>query len=141
MPTISRIGIEPENHFIHIALESLREEVEAGLSESVHVIVYNVQNDGTPNHAFEAAKAKFDKINWIDFEKRLDPDKDEFGTKDAGNANKPGWKIRKQSRDLVSLMNYVSDKGEHFMFMEDDFPLCKGGLKTIIYAIHKTYIR
>jgi len=51
----------------------------------------------------------------------------------------PDGRVVQQTRDVVSLLEYVSDTYEssYYMFMEDDFILCKNGLEAIHRVINR----
>ena len=59
------------------------------------------------------------------------------GARDPGSPNKPGWKVRKQTRDVAALIRAAAPLGSHFMFMEDDFELCPHGLSAVAYMTTK----
>jgi hypothetical protein len=67
------------------------------------------------------------------------PDKRDKGTPDL-----PGYKVRKQTRDLVSLLqhNSVMKTSEYYLFSEDDMRLCEHGLIALRYLINRaTFFR
>jgi len=45
--------------------------------------------------------------------------------------------VRQQTCDLINLMKWSLGKSFHYMFMEDDFVVCPGTIKTLVYAIKK----
>jgi len=57
--------------------------------------------------------------------------------RDSGSANEPGWKVRKQTRDLVALLHIARGKAQYFLFMEDDVLLCPHGLTTVRYVLNR----
>lgn len=56
---------------------------------------------------------------------------------DKGNANNPGHRVRKQTRDIVSVMRLASDQSAYYLFMEDDFWLCDHGQEVLQYLPRK----
>jgi len=140
IPTVPRSKLKPQDHFLHRTLLSLDEQLSKPLLLKIKVIIYNVQLEGS-HDVFENLREKYADRPYFEFLKREDSDKDPIGKKDHGSANKPGWKIRKQSRDLVSMMRRLAGRGDHFMFMEDDWETCNQGMQTITYAVQKVYLR
>mmetsp|Transcript_1229 Transcript_1229/g.1441 ORF Transcript_1229/g.1441 Transcript_1229/m.1441 type:complete len:224 (+) Transcript_1229:77-748(+) len=61
------------------------------------------------------------------------------GRRDNGNNNRPGHRVRKQTRDVVSGMRFIdlSYSYKYFLFMEDDFELCDHGLEAMLYLINR----
>ena len=59
--------------------------------------------------------------------------------RDRGDANFPGYRVRRQTRDVASLILHdaVKDKSEYFLFMEDDLRLCNHALVAFRYLISK----
>ena len=78
---------------------------------------------------------------------------------DPGTDNVPGYRVRRQTRDVASLLTvvhalyvgsgYNNQSGSHthptaaapsnvyYMFMEDDFRLCPSGLEALAYLLAK----
>ena len=64
--------------------------------------------------------------------------------RDRGTPDLPGYKVRKQTRDLVSLLRAetIMKQSEYYLFSEDDMRLCDHGLSALRYLINKaTYYR
>ncbi|KNC55648.1 uncharacterized protein AMSG_01917 [Thecamonas trahens ATCC 50062] len=59
------------------------------------------------------------------------------GATDVGSPNKPGYKVRQQTRDVVALLREAAPRGRYFMFLEDDFELCPNGFAAIAYMVRK----
>ena len=57
--------------------------------------------------------------------------------RDAGNANVPGWRVRKQTRDIVATMRAAAGLSAYYMFMEDDFTWCPHLLELLPYMVEK----
>jgi len=51
--------------------------------------------------------------------------------------NRPGREVRKQTCDLISLMELAANTSEYYMFMEDDFHVCPHFLRATHYVIEK----
>ena len=57
--------------------------------------------------------------------------------RDPGMADRPGWQVRKQTRDIVRLMQMAKEESQYYMAMEDDFELCPHTLRIIEHALRK----
>ena len=57
---------------------------------------------------------------------------------DPGTANMPGYRVRKQTRNIVSIMQKSMDKGKFYLFLEDDMQFCPSGLLAIQYLLDKS---
>jgi len=56
---------------------------------------------------------------------------------DPGNANKPGYLVRRQTRNLAMVLHTVQEKSRYYLFLEDDMRLCGQGFTALHYLIHK----
>lgn len=80
---------------------------------------------------------------------------------DAGDANHPGARVRRQTRDVVSLLEVAvalhgnddqtmafrrnsmqtaqpaAGEAQYFLFMEDDFRMCPSALEALAYLVRK----
>lgn len=45
--------------------------------------------------------------------------------------------VRRQTCDLVTLIEHAAPKSRYFMFMEDDFTTCLNGIRILHYALTK----
>lgn len=57
--------------------------------------------------------------------------------KDEGSPNKPGYKVRKQTRNIVSVMRAAAGRGEYFLFSEDDMLLCPNGMMATLSLLER----
>ncbi|CAN0384133.1 unnamed protein product, partial [Hapterophycus canaliculatus] len=57
----------------------------------------------------------------------------------AQRKNLPLEKVRKQTRDLVYLLRAAAGRAEHYLFMEDDMLLCRGGAAAIGRMLSKAH--
>lgn len=113
----------------------------------VLVLVANVQ--GQFHDVYFKAKELFSRKNhpkgvhfeFIDREQFHELPNPHPGKTDLGTPNKPGHRVRKQTRDIVSVMR-ESDKpgrrGQYYLFLEDDMLLCPSGFAAIQYMLHKS---
>lgn len=58
---------------------------------------------------------------------------------DAGTPDHPGYRVRRQTRDVSDLLDVVTalygGSGDYYMFMEDDFRLCPHGLQALAFLL------
>mmetsp|Transcript_8566 Transcript_8566/g.10865 ORF Transcript_8566/g.10865 Transcript_8566/m.10865 type:complete len:245 (+) Transcript_8566:1-735(+) len=67
----------------------------------------------------------------------LDHDKSSDSRHDMGSRNRPGWKVRRQTRHVVAVMLSVLDQSKYFLFVEDDMQLCPHALLVVNYIISR----
>ena len=53
-----------------------------------------------------------------DLELTRDPKKDTNAHSDPGTANVPGFRVRKQTRNIVAVMRKCEGKGRYYLFLE-----------------------
>ena len=46
-----------------------------------------------------------------------------------------GWRVRKQTRDVASVLRLVQNEARYFVFGEDDMALCDHGFRAMTYII------
>jgi hypothetical protein len=142
IPTVSRSsGVS----YLSATLDSILEQLP---SESTHPfynrVVIAVQNNNAPNEmneAFTAAQQLYSQhpCNCVKFHSNDGTLNKEAAEQlsDSGNANVPGPRVRKQTRDIVSLTHHYVGLSNYYLFMEDDFQLCADGLEIIVHNINK----
>lgn len=54
-----------------------------------------------------------------------------------GAADKPGVRVRKQTRDIARLMQLAAGQSRYYMAMEDDFLACPHALRMVEHALRK----
>ncbi|GMH55712.1 hypothetical protein TL16_g03942 [Triparma laevis f. inornata] len=140
MPTVPR----KENHLgqtIDSWLKQLPLHEKDPLYDDVLLVVMNVHGGG--HEWFEKAEEKYgggrhEKSRYIKFivlEKALeDPT---HGRQDQGDANHPGSRVRKQTRDISSVLSHSSGLSDFYFFTEDDMLLCPNALQAIQYMMNK----
>jgi hypothetical protein len=67
-----------------------------------------------------------------------DPKQGATATNDLGNANHPGYRVRKQSRNLAAVVKKVASLGRYYLFLEDDMEFCPYVIHAIEYLIDKS---
>jgi hypothetical protein len=56
---------------------------------------------------------------------------------DPGTPNKPGHRVRKQTRDLVAVLRASQGRAHHYLFHEDDMEFCPHALLAFRYLLGK----
>jgi hypothetical protein len=56
---------------------------------------------------------------------------------DLGNANHPGYRVRRQTRSIAMVMQKSMHRGHYFLFLEDDMLVCPGAFMTMQYMLAK----
>mmetsp|Transcript_10072 Transcript_10072/g.20578 ORF Transcript_10072/g.20578 Transcript_10072/m.20578 type:complete len:462 (+) Transcript_10072:74-1459(+) len=142
IPTVPRV----ENH-LGATLESWIRQLPVHdkdpLYDDVVLVVMNMHGQG--HDWFYKAKEKYSGSHpfarYFRFteETNVSPDPLPHLTKrkDEGDANHPGYKVRKQTRNIASLMKESEGLGDFYLFTEDDMQLCDHGLVAIQYMLNK----
>jgi len=124
-------------------LEALEAQMVSDASDPMYgqvaVWVMNNAPAGTAHPAFESAREKFAgrerEFRFLANDHTLvDP---RAGSNDAASPNVPNARVRKQTRDIVRLMQMASGASQYYMAMEDDFLLCANTLPMILHSLRK----
>eukprot|EP01038_Epipyxis_sp_PR26KG_P015282 gene15282-20586_t len=156
IPTIPRI--HDEEYLLH-SLDTIASQLPSDqndifynqiLIHVINVIAYNnPANDNYYHKIFEVAKEKYSnpiinpKSIYFKFsilsknDVLLDPIPYSNAQNDFGNANKPGYLVRKQTRSLVSVINKNINIARYYLFLEDDMQFCANGFLAIQYLLNK----
>lgn len=116
------------------------------LYRQVVVAVVHVQPD-SPHSRFDEAKALYGNNPHFSFDALLPtelyPDVKALATpaNDPGNANVPGYRVRKQTRNLAAVVQKVASKGRYYLFLEDDMEFCHESWLVFQYLLHKASIQ
>ena len=112
------------------------------------MVVVNMQSqggDGTPPHRrFDEAQrlyaAPHPKAQYFLFldgrptpeEEPLTKDPKALATahNDPGTPNRPGYRVRKQTRNIALVMRRCEGRGRFYLFLEDDMRFCPFGLQV-----------
>lgn len=152
IPTVPRLN--EEDYLLH-SLETIAKQLPREPSDLMYMkivlVVVNVSLG--PHRRFEEAKARYAPgahplaayfvfTQLTDSDQGRDPKAGANAANDPGNANVPGYKVRKQSRNVASVMQlsyslYPEGTGQYYMFLEDDMQLCKHGFIAINYLLQK----
>jgi hypothetical protein len=145
MPSVAR----PNNEdYLLRTLHSIADQLSADPADLMYgkVLVVVVKLQESEHARYEEAKRHFGspdypKSIYFEFqdtpEKDVDPFPELSKTKDRGSPNKPGYVVRKQTRDVVKVMKECFDKARYYLFLEDDMSFCPSGITTIQYLLSK----
>ena len=118
----------------------------------VHII--NVQINSNPHHkhiVFDQVRSKyssannhpksqyfiFTEIDESDILPDLKYDSASNAVKDHGDANHPGFLVRRQTRNIVTVIRKSLHLAQFYLFLEDDMQICANGLLAIQYLLNK----
>lgn len=141
IPTVPRA--HGEDYLVQ-TLNSLTREMPMESSHPSYgrIVAFIVSMDGRDHPVFDHAKAIYTSsvyakhLRFItDVNHTYDPLN---GQRDHGSQNTPGWKVRKQTRDLVTLLRLVNGAAEYILLMEDDMQLCPYGLIASEYILARS---
>lgn len=109
----------------------------------VLLVVVNLHASVAEHRRFHEAKSKYgrgtpaaDHVHFTDEIEAL-PDSHTKKKKDNGSANKPGHKVRKQTRDIAVVLRAIDVTAKYFMFLEDDMTLCDNGIQSIRHLLER----
>jgi hypothetical protein len=77
---------------------------------------------------------------YIQFASNDNPTKDpKPDARDEGDGNHPGYRVRKQTRDIAALLKFAAGTGdaEFYLFTEDDMELCPHALLATQHMLTK----
>ena len=150
IPTVSRTNDE---EYLLEALDTLAAQLPADPSDLLYdkiiVNVVNLQLNAQPNKVhtvFNKAKERYGKgpkakyfvFSEITSEEILpDPRTGANAANDKGNANKPGFVVRRQTRNIVTVLRKNINKAKYYLFLEDDMQFCPNGILAIQYLLSK----
>lgn len=149
IPTVSRLHDED---YLLQSLETVARQLPSSPSDLLHgqVVILVVNIEGESHKRFHEAKALYESPNnpnRVHFmfdvlesaENLDDPKRGSTPENDFGNQNIPGYRVRKQTRNIVSVMRKsISLHGKYYLFLEDDMKLCPHGFTAIHYMLDKS---
>lgn len=151
IPTVARVHHEA---YLLEALDAIAQQLPTDPDDLMYnqivVNVVNMQVNANPevqhtiydqakatysNHplreSFEFSELRADEI-------LTDPLPNRNPKNDLGNANKPGFLVRRQTRNIVTVMRRNINKAKYYLFLEDDMKLCQNGFLAINYMLQKS---
>ena len=137
--TVPRKGLD----YLTATLESFDHERparESVLYDRIEVLVLNNAKGGEANGPFERLRTRFANDRFFYFatnaQQRVDRRPE---LRDAGDRNKPGYRVRQQTRDFAALLEVAAGRADYLMTMEDDFLACPKMMGTLQYVVDKAH--
>ena len=136
--TVAIMTVPRNEDYLTATLESFAAARPVETSLSVEVLVLS---SGATHPAFERARQQYAGDALFRFETnehRLLDRRPQL--RDEGDRNKPGYRVRQQTRDFVSLLRLAAGRGAaHLLTMEDDFLACPLLFVTLGYVLGKAH--
>eukprot|EP01032_Pedospumella_encystans_P020844 gene20844-23672_t len=152
IPTVARAHHE---EYLLRSLDTLAAQLPSDPSDLMYdkivVNIINLQINAQPDRehkvfyrarevyseASKHPKAKYFKFSEVQsHEVILDPVPNS-SPRDLGNANKPGFLVRRQTRNIVTVMRKSLNIAKYYLFLEDDMQFCNNGLLAMQYLLNK----
>jgi hypothetical protein len=142
MPTVPR---PHDEDYLLTTLTRLQRELPSDPSHPLYgrvlvlVVYIRAKENVRDTHVrFEEARTQFASSPYFEFTVIDSPPQPPgLGLDDLGSANFPGYRVRKQTRDLAQVVRLSTHRGGHYLFLEDDMLLCGQGLLSLQYAVTK----
>jgi hypothetical protein len=154
---INSIGRNHGHDYLMQTLDSISKELPSDKANPLYgkvlILVCNNHkpSQGTTHAVYFEAKKKFDSQNhpkgfyfeFIDYERLPVLHDTKPGAtlqNDHGDPNVPGYRVRKQTRDIVKVVEMALDparQGKLYLFLEDDMKFCPHGFLAIQYLANK----
>eukprot|EP00823_Brevimastigomonas_motovehiculus_P009435 TRINITY_DN909_c0_g1_i1.p1 TRINITY_DN909_c0_g1~~TRINITY_DN909_c0_g1_i1.p1 ORF type:complete len:481 (+),score=37.04 TRINITY_DN909_c0_g1_i1:66-1508(+) len=141
VPTVSR----PQADYLNPTLDRIAEQLTTDKNDPFYnqILVY-VMNNNIPASAhvpFERAKARYGSHPSFRFLQNEGHYTTEVPVPKGfrGQTSLVTENVRKQTRDVVALLKYASERSHYYLFTEDDFGLCVGALHLIQHVIRKAH--
>lgn len=152
IPTVSRANHED---YLLQSLDTLAAQLPSDPSDlmfdMIRVNIVNLQINAHPGEEhiiYNKAKQKYSsghpKSRYFSFSEITkeqilpDPKPGTDARNDQGNANKPGFLVRRQTRNIVTVMRQSLDQARYYLFLEDDMQFCPHGLLAMQYLLEKS---
>ena len=107
---------------------------ESRMSDAIAIFVVNVHGAG--HKRFDEAKERFSANAAFRFSEQVEDPALTANRVDpphvAGNANRPGWRVRKQTRTWLPFSDLK--RSEVLRVREDDMALCDHGFRAMTYT-------
>mmetsp|Transcript_9703 Transcript_9703/g.14624 ORF Transcript_9703/g.14624 Transcript_9703/m.14624 type:complete len:415 (-) Transcript_9703:104-1348(-) len=147
IPTIGRRNNED---YLLTSLRAIAAQLPSSPSDLLYgkvlVVVVSMAPSPDAHKRYLEAKAEFTAAHnpkriYFEFHDHAAADENPYpGKTDRGTPNKPGYMVRKQTRDVVKVMRVCDKKARYYLFMEDDMVLCPSGFTTIQYMLNKASV-
>lgn len=152
IPTVARIHGEK---YLLQSLEVLAKQLPTDPNDLMYnkilIVLMNAQkNTASPDQqheAFEEARKLYSSpnplagyflfIDMLQSDILPDPKSGTNAANDQGNANKPGYLVRRQTRNIATVMRKSLGRGQYYLFLEDDMQFCPNGFLAIQYLLSK----
>lgn len=153
IPTVSRMHNE---EYLIQSLETLAKQLPTEPSDLLYhkilINIVNLQINTNPDQEhiiYNKIKQKYSKetghplagyfqfTDIISTELLKDPKPHTNIQNDKGNANHPGFIVRRQTRNLVTVIRKNLNIAKYYLFLEDDMEFCSHGLLAIQYMLNK----
>ena len=144
IPTVARPNAA-SSWYLNATLQSIHAQLPTDPSDpffqQVHVLVMSHQNAEQGPHAqFDALKIHFASRPEFQFVSNPNDLVDETPTlRDTGTPDLPGWKVRKQTRDIAATLRAAIGRSRYYLVMEDDFTLCPHFFKQLHAMVDKAF--
>ncbi|KAK7241065.1 hypothetical protein SO694_00053035 [Aureococcus anophagefferens] len=142
-PWLARVGLPTvpradDADYLLQTLASFAAELPRDASDPAHgsVVVFVVNTHGPGHKRFDEAARLYERDAQFRFSAAAEaaPPNEK---RDSGSANRPGWRVRKQTRDIVSVLRTAEGAAAYFLFAEDDMKLCGHGLFAAEYVVRR----
>jgi len=140
MPTVPRKSSEA-SRYLEESLAAFAAQMPTSSADPLfdHVVLMVCNNRPDRHEQFNSLRAKYqatvhrDHFAFVE-QSIANPEPDKH---DEGNRDRPGWKVRQQTRDVVGMLRKAQTLGSYVLIQEDDFVLCPHGLRALHYFIDK----
>jgi len=140
IPSVSR----GETDYVSVTINSILKQIPTAPGDprrsSVRILVVdNTPQERGEHTALDQLRQQHSSNPLIEFHVQPKAGRTDEGN-DPDHANKPGARVRRQTKDLVyTLRQADSSSPSHIFVMEDDFYLCPHALDALFYIIDKAY--
>lgn len=150
IPTVSRKNNE---QYLLQTLDSIASQLPLDNSDLLYhkilIVVCNMQinNDASVSHIiYQMAKEKYENSPLNPYFKFVSMQKDEIlpdpvigatSSNDRGSPNKPGFLVRRQTRNIAYVIEKALNIADYYLFLEDDMQFCPQSLLSFQYLISK----
>lgn len=152
IPTVARTHDED---YLMKSIDAIADQLPADPSDLLYnkVIIHiiNMQVNANPNHRhiiFDQVRSKYSSPNNIKSQYFIfteieasdilpDLKQNTNAVLDHGDANHPGYLVRRQTRNIVTVIRKSLNLAQYYLFLEDDMQICPNGLLAIQYLLNK----